>query len=379
MKPARAAWMRGRFGLMVHYLLEDGVKRFTPDGAWCDSAVRSAEEIFSVERLMEAVDRSGADWLVFPFGQNTGFFNAPNDVIERRVGRPCCSTRRDLFGEVAEAIAARGKRLIAYSTCDNECGFLCEAFGVKPGRDGAAWPWAWADDPGIRSQWPFREFQRNWREALAFWSRRYGPLVSGWWIDGCFKYRTAYHGTSNDPAFNRYDGFEFPEWFAALRAGNPDSAVAFNDSGFINPVPHIATPDEDYYAGEADRLFRGEPYLQTAVERFRPFAVHGGPTYPGTSALMHILVPIDAFWAHLNDPSAVHRQWTAEFGGEPVYRMDPEHPETMEPPCYPDDDLRRLLDVFCGNGGAATFNCGVFDDGSIGAETLAQLERIARA
>ena len=371
---SRADWMSGRFGLMVHYLLANGQKRYVPGGAWCDSAVRSAEEIFSVDRLMEAVDRSGADWLVFPFGQNTGFFNAPNEIIERHVGRPCWSLKRDIFGEVAEALATRGKRLVAYSTCDNECPFICRAFGVTPGENGAVWPWA--DDPVAKAQWPFREFQRGWRDVLAFWSKRYGRLISGWWIDGCFKYRTAFDTESNAPGRNDYSGFEFEEWFKAIRAGNPDAAVAINDSGFINAAPHLTTNDEDYYAGEADRLWRGEPYLQTAVARFRKFAVHGGRTYPGTDVLMHALVPIDAFWGHLNDPGPLHAQWSGGYGGAPLYAYDPEHPGMMEPPCYSDADLKHLRDVFCGNGGALTLNCGVFDDGSIGAETLAQLERV---
>lgn len=369
----RAEWMSGKYGIMVHYLLADGQKRYTPDGGWCDSALRSAEEIFDPAKLLDVVDRVGADWLIFPFGQNTGFFNAPNDVIERRVGRPCSSTKRDIFGEIAEGLAARGKRLIAYSTCDNECPFICEAFGIKP-QEGNAWPLTLHQEEN--PQWPFRDFQRQWCEVLEFWSRRYGKLISGWWIDGAFKYRSHWNTESADPNENKFDGFEFERWFNALRAGNPDAAVSINESGFINAAPHISTPDEDFYTGEADRLYHGTPYLQTAVERFRKFAVHGQRTYPGTDALMHILLPIDAFWGHLNDPRWVHEAWARGYGGEPLYRMDAEHPEKMEPPCYSDADLLKLLETFCGTGGAATLNCGVFDDGSIGAETLAQLERV---
>lgn len=369
--------MSGKYGLMVHYLLAEGVKRYTPDGGSCDSAARSAEEIFDPDALADAVVRAGADWLVFPFGQNTGFFNAPNPVIERAVGRPCASKKRDIFGEVAEALAARGKLLVAYSTCDNEDPGICRAFGIEPSADGRAWPWAF--DPGANPQWPFREFQRGWREVLAYWSRRYGDMISGWWIDGAFKYHTGYDPESNAPGANSYDGLEFEAWFDALRSGNRDAAVSFNDSGFINPAPHISTPLEDFYSGEADRLSGGLPYLQTAVPRYRRFAVHGNRAYPGTDALMHILVPIDAFWAHLNDPAPIHAMWANNDGGAPLYSYDPEHPAKMEPPCYADSDILALLDCFCGAGGGATLNCGVFDDGTIGPETLAQLERVRRA
>ncbi len=96
------SWLSGKRGLMVHYLPE------FPGNEQVDS--------FDLAGFLDDFDRSASDYLIFTLGQNRGFYCAPNEVIDRYAGPGRCS-RRDLFGEIAAALAKRGKRMIAYLPC----------------------------------------------------------------------------------------------------------------------------------------------------------------------------------------------------------------------------------------------------------------------
>lgn len=353
--PERVRWMSGGHGIMVHYLLGGTHRMVAPNGREFTDPAEVVERVFDVEKLMEAYDRSHAKWLIFPFGQNSGFYNAPTDVIEHRVGHALWCKRRDIVQEVAEAVRSRGGRLVAYCTCDNHAPVIRRAFGF-----------AEALEHGL----PLHSvFQDRWTEVLRHWSERYGDLISGWWIDGVGAYKTEGDSWSNDKDHNHYSCFRFEQWNRALRAGNPNAATAFNEGGFVLHVPHICTTtEEDFYAGECDRLSNGLPHMQEADPRARPHAVHGGAFFPGTRILMHALVPIDAFWWHLGE--TYFAPWYDPF------KVDVAHPERMEPPCYSDDDLRTLARTFLDPGGALTLNLGVFADGSVGPDSIAQVERV---
>lgn len=97
------SWLSGKRGLMVHYLPE------FPGNEQVDS--------FDLAGFLDDFDRSASDYLIFTLGQNRGFYCAPNEVIDRYAGPGRCS-RRDLFGEIAAALAKRGKRVIAYLPCE---------------------------------------------------------------------------------------------------------------------------------------------------------------------------------------------------------------------------------------------------------------------
>jgi hypothetical protein len=87
-----------------------------------------------------------------------------------------------------------------------------------------------------------KSFQRKWEQAIAEWSRRWGPKVVGWWFDGCYFPNSMYR--SAEPP-------NFSSFAAAARAGNPDAAVAFNP-GVIYRLISVS-PDEDFTAGEIDK------------------------------------------------------------------------------------------------------------------------------
>jgi hypothetical protein len=105
----RASWMSVKYGLMVHYLpsaLE------SCDGSISNPSPEEVEDLLDVDLFMRDFDASGAEWLIFTLGQNTGFYNSPNAVI----GSGHC-LKRDIVKEIATAVfASRG-----LSPCGKVC------------------------------------------------------------------------------------------------------------------------------------------------------------------------------------------------------------------------------------------------------------------
>jgi len=107
--------------------------------------------------------------------------------------------------------------------------------------------WKW----GFNGNWPawntgrtgerLATFQIKWEAIITEWSLRWGKNVHGWWIDGCY---------FPDQMYRFDDEPNFASFARALKAGNPDSIVAFNPGV---KVPVIAfTRHEDYAAGEVN-------------------------------------------------------------------------------------------------------------------------------
>jgi len=333
---SRAEWMAGRYGLMVHYLPPMMVGR---DGKQV-AGVDAAAEAFRVERFLADFDRTGADYLIFTLGQNTGMYNCPNPVIENYAGPGHCP-RRDLVMELAEALNRRGKHLIAYLPTELHCNFsMQQGFGWIPIED--------MNEAGKHRQ---ELFQQRWCEGIRYWSTHYGKLLGGWWLDGC-----------------AWLEMDHPRWVSAMRAGNPETAISFSYAEWLHKetAPRIAS--DDYFSGEVFMLRDGLPRLADGPG-FRP----QGGTVPETGGMIqHALVPIDAHWWHGGSAN-----WCTYEGKRFI---DPALLKVgeMEPPMYTDSELSTLFDAFPGQGGALTLNAGIFLDGSLGEETVAQLERLSR-
>ena len=72
------------------------------------------------------------------------------------------------------------------------------------------------------------EFQGLWENICMDWSLRFGAKVSGWWVDGAYAPE------------HRYPEDEPPNlrtYARALKAGNPDAIVAFNQGVKAPVVP----------------------------------------------------------------------------------------------------------------------------------------------
>jgi Alpha-L-fucosidase len=221
----RAAWMKeAKWGVMTHFLADWR--------AQVDKEPASVEhwneliDHFDVEKLAEQLKSVGAGYYLVTIGQNSGYYLAPNPTYDKLTGiKPSKCSRRDLISDLYEPLSKRGIKLMVYLPAG------------APGQDRAAGE-ALEFHRGPNRN---REFQEKWEQVIADWSRRWGNKVVGWWFDGCYWPNAMYR--SPEPP-------NYASFAAAARAGNPNSAVAFNP-GVIGRLISVS-PDEDYTAGEVN-------------------------------------------------------------------------------------------------------------------------------
>ena len=205
-------WASGHYGLMSHFL---------PYAASIADFNRIVDA-FDAKAYAGDVARTGAKYVIFTLGQQ-GYFCAPNRTLDGLCGP--VTSRRDLILDVANALAARGIRTVAYIPSGAPAPM---AAGTRYGD---------ADDggPGRR-----RAFQENWQRVIAEYGRRWGAHVSGWWLDGMYDGEKMY-------AFPQAPNYQ--SLADACRAGAP-RLVAFNDGG--GPYSNHSGAG-DWAAGEIHR------------------------------------------------------------------------------------------------------------------------------
>lgn len=347
----RAAWMSGKYGLMVHWL--------GPEFDGSPETIDGSVDAFDLEGFMEDFDASGAQWLIFPIGQNRGTYASPNSEIEKLCGPGHCS-KRDLIKELATEVHKRGKRFIAYLPCETRMNTtVMEASGWIPGD-----PWQ-------------RKFQETWTKVIAEWSRQYGRLCDGWWFDGSY--------SSIWP-----NGIDVPLWRKATRCGNPDAIYSFNDG----IIPQF---DSDYTAGEIAWIKEGKIEIQEwAFDRVDkltserivcdkeklPRWMPRTPCAPGGTCLYHVLLPIDGFWGMYNPWPWC---WIGNFAPELVkdnYELtdrmwmdERRRRNEFVPALYNEASLLPFMRDFMAAGGAVTINVGVTDGGRMNPASISLLGR----
>lgn len=253
MESNRAAWMKGSFGMMSHWLYYPVGSRRGKDTSQDPPLEAAAEEWnsrvdgFDVEALAEQVEAAGAKWFVLTIGQNSGFYCAPNPVYDEIAGYPVskCS-QRDLFKDLAAALKKRGIRAIAYLPSGApEWDFqACLNFKWQNGncfdKDGNRI----VTPDGVRVRRPnhrLAEFQEMWERVVRCWAEQWGDLCAGWWIDGVY---------FSDQMYCFEQAPNFHSFAAALRAGNPDCAICFNGGIMRADVGAVLSEEEDFTAGE---------------------------------------------------------------------------------------------------------------------------------
>jgi hypothetical protein len=224
----RAAWMQNpkyTWGVMTHYLA-DWQARVNKLEMTVESWNKMVDG-FDAEGMAKRLEQVGAGHYQISIGQNSGYYLSPNPVYDKIVGiNPSKCSRRDLIADLYEPLHKRDIKLMAYLPSG------------APGSDKLACAaLEWKNGPNAN-----KSFQRKWEQAIAEWSRRWGPKVVGWWFDGCYFPNSMYR--SAEPP-------NFSSFAAAARAGNPDAAVAFNP-GVIYRLISVS-PDEDFTAGEIDK------------------------------------------------------------------------------------------------------------------------------
>ncbi|MBN2641075.1 MAG: hypothetical protein JXR78_05450 [Victivallales bacterium] len=330
--------MSGRYGIMVHYLLPqlwsvDGVSYKDPD---------KVVNAFDLDIFMRDFDATHSEWLIFTIGQNTGYYCSPNDSLEYFVGSGHC-TKRDLLLEIARAVKQRGKRFIAY--------LPCEVFGNESIKK----PLGWEDVPGSKQT----VFQQRYTQIIEEWSLRLDNLLDGWWLDGFFDFEVF-------PQKN----YDMQMWMKALRRGNPNAIVTFNDGCFCTRSNYDCYRYFDYLPGEAEVLVDGRLRLGRDVE-FET-CLPGSALAPNAKCQWHALLPIDAFWALGGAPGSY---LPSEHRFPPV--EDINNPGTIPPPIYSDTELSNFTRDCLSVGGAVTFNAGIYMDGSLSCKTVRQIKAIS--
>ena len=324
----RTDWMpKARFGLMVHWLYPNTA----PAPGQPASDRNDAEDFnavvddFDVDRFLADFDASGADFLMFTTGQNSGYYISPNRVLEHHAG-PNHTSRRDLLLEIASGVRSLEKRFIAY--LPSEVHFQSESI-----REAFAW------NPHDQT-----EFQRRYTAFIREYSERLGSRLDGWWFDGCYDWEFFHHSL-----------YDWRQWCDAARAGNPDAAIAFNDGSFYLRKLLPVSPYQDYLSGEIGLLQDGQIRLgrETETEGTGELYLPSQRYVPGTFCQWHGQVPIDCLWV---------------YGGG-----------AMPAPRYTDAELLAFLRHCRSVGGVVTFNVGIYRDGRLAEETVAQLRRIACA
>ncbi len=333
----RTSWMAGHFGLMNHWLYP-GV---LPEKGLPASSLDEAVDRFDLERMLAGFARSGAEWLIFTLGQNTGCYISPSQVIDELAGPGHCS-RRDLALEIAQGVHRLGKRFIAYLPCE-----VAANTGLHAG-------FAWSTVEGSDQA----EFQIRYTQVVREWAERLGPLLDGWWFDGCYTWPIFHNST-----------MDWPLWLSSARAGNPHAAVTFNDGSFCVGNVQPVYSEHDYLSGEAEMLLNSRIRLGRSGNP-PPTHMPKDRFVPGTRTQWHALLPIDCFWGHGSPPPA----W---LPGQPFHPAELQAGAAlMEPPVYSDQELGGFLNSCLSIGGAVTFNIGIYQEGHYGPATLDQLDRL---
>ncbi|MCC6579414.1 MAG: hypothetical protein IT440_03175 [Phycisphaeraceae bacterium] len=279
--------MQSKWGVFCHYLAvyenipgsQDVADKVSAD-AW-----NRQIDAFDVPGLASQLASVGAPYFFLTVGQNTGHYCSPNATYDKYTGiSPSKCSRRDLIADLADELHRRGIRMMVY--CPSNAPMFdkpaCERLGWEPGAPLEEVIADAVNRDGLKTRKKGKrlaEFQVRWEAIVREWSVRWGKRVSGWWIDGCLYADTMY----NHPQPPNFQSFA-----AALKAGNPDSLVAFAGGPPLTPV-YSLTEFEDYTAGEIGSELPlnndyTQPPLKFSMERF----VNG--------AQFHILTFLGGAW-----------------------------------------------------------------------------------
>jgi hypothetical protein len=279
------------FGLMFHY---EAFSKHTPE------SYNRVIDSFDVKRFADEVAATEAGHVIFVVGQHWGRYCTPNRAYEKRlgVGPGVWTSKRDLIMEIGRELNARDIKLILYLTARAPMRHyqVIKAMGdTLPTIDGK--PAGPRVDPmshprklkGFRrseNQAPNPAFLKSWGEVCGEWSKRYGPLVSGWWFDGYkLEMKEAYDSL-------RKEAHNIDTWIAAVRSGNPEAELAFNAGA--HPILSLCTngrlcPHQTFTAGENHDF-----YAKTKKGKGKPLTPKNFPAPEGV--IWHLLLPVSAGW-----------------------------------------------------------------------------------
>ncbi len=297
-----------KWGVFTHYLYGTPSLAETVSG---DVDWNRRVDSVDVKKLAETLHRVGAGYYFITLLQGTKYMLGPNETFDRIAGtKPgeACS-RRDLVLELAQELQKYDIDLYLYYTGSGPYYDVEEArsFGFHE-----------------QTKYVTMDFVKKWAEVLKEYAVRYGELVKGWWIDGCYDELFGYTQELLEP------------YYYAIKAGNPDAILACNN-GVKTELQKWSQLDE-FTCGEF------EDFLYIPKSRF----IDG--------AQAHILAPLG-----ISKTGESWRAW-AESG----CKRSAEHVI---------DYVKRVNDA----GGVVTIDVKIHDDGTFEEEQLELLTRLGEA
>jgi hypothetical protein len=252
-------WMReAKYGVFVHYqyriLLGCSVAtkpQFPEPSQMTAEGWNRFVDGFDVQGFAAQVAEARAGWVIFCVDDHYFAWPcAPNTAFDRYTGYAPgekCS-RRDLIMELADALNARGVKLICYYAGLN--GYMKEP-RVSSGL---------ADDGNARTP-PPAESRKRRIEVLKVYADRYKDKVAGWWFDG----------VELDSYKDRPDDWATIE--SVVHRANPRAVIAFSYGG----------DEQACVAGEIDDYTAGDTWSKQDLGRLTPRSrpAHGGILWHG--------------------------------------------------------------------------------------------------
>ncbi len=291
----RANWLKeAGYGIFCHWTThsvpENGEKKNHAD------AIRD----FDIDTFTSQIIDTGARFLFFTITHADMFLPFPLKEMDEII--PDHTSERDLVSELYEKLNPHGIKLCVYFNGE--------------GCTDPAWSEAtqFYNNPRVHAEYCYKI-----TEAI---SRKFGDKICGWWIDCCYE-----PGICGGRGL-RYDYARYSE---ALRAGNPDSIVAFNFRGIETWGSEWGRDIADFQAGEENDL----SHLPSGAD-----SGEGGLQWFG-------LCWMDDFWVH-------------EKTGEPT-------------PVHSNEKVLNYIHRVKENGGAFAYNVAPYQEGRISAKTMEQL------
>lgn len=251
------AWMAdSKYGLMVTWSAASQ-PRSGPKKPYA-----AAVQDFDVDAFAEMVSGTGAGFVAFSTSWADYYFPAPIKSIDEVL--PGRTTKRDLIAELADALNARGVKLLLYYHAGH---------GDKD----------WWTRTGFQEPDKTAYFNR-WETIIREIGLRYGSKLSGYWFDDA----TAVYYPVQAP---------WEEMTAAAKAGDPSRVICYNS--WIWPK---STDLQDYFCGEGeltDETVSGDSYLPIGGSgRFT-----GGPESGLQAAITTTNEGVE--WGHVQADSAI--------------------------------------------------------------------------
>ena len=291
----RANWLKeAGYGIFCHWTThsvpENGEKKNHAD------AIRD----FDIDTFTSQIIDTGARFLFFTITHADMFLPFPLKEMDEII--PDHTSERDLVSELYEKLNPHGIKLCVYFNGE--------------GCTDPAWSEAtqFYNNPRVHAEYCYKI-----TEAI---SRKFGDKICGWWIDCCYE-----PGICGGRGL-RYDYARYSE---ALRAGNPDSIVAFNFRGIETWGSEWGRNIADFQAGEENDL----SHLPSGAD-----SGEGGLQW-------FALCWMDDFWVH-------------EKTGEPT-------------PVHSNEKVLNYIHRVKENGGAFAYNVAPYQEGRISAKTMEQL------